>query len=118
MANPSKRKGTSFEVLIRDYLIEEMDDDRIMRLAQAGAKDGGDIANLRVCGEKIAVECKDVKILSLPGGVDEAIKEAGNIGATIGVLIHKRRGKGQAKDQIVSMSAEHFIRLLKIVERP
>lgn len=114
MANPSKRKGTTFEVLMRDYFIEETGDDRIMRLAQAGSKDGGDIANLRVNSHKVAIECKNVKGLSIPGGVDEAIREAHNIGAQVGVLVHKRRGKGLGKDQLVTMSAEHFMRLIRM----
>ena len=115
MSNPSKRKGTSFEVLIRDYFIDQTGDDRIVRLALAGVKDCGDIANFRIGDSKIAVECKatDEYRSSLAGWVKEAEREAENLGALASIVVHKRKGKGAAQDQYVTLTVGDFFRVLR-----
>jgi hypothetical protein len=44
--------------------------------------------------------------------VDEAEVERGNADAVAGVVIHKRRGKGHALDQYVTMTVRDFVVLL------
>lgn len=114
MSNPSKRKGTSFEVLVRDEFIEQWDD-RIVRVAQAGNKDLGDLANFRVGDAKVAVECKNIVEYksNLSGWITEAHREAQNINAVAGIVIHKRAGKGRAEDQYVTMTLGSLFAILK-----
>jgi hypothetical protein len=50
--------------------------------------------------------------LDLAGWVTEAETERGNLDAIAGVVIHKRRGKGQALDQYVTLTVRDFIALL------
>ena len=115
MTNRSKAKGTHFEVLIRDYFIENWDD-LINRLALAGTKDCGDLANFRIAGEKIAVECKDHRQMELAAWVAEAQKEAENLGALASVVVHKRRGKGAAQDQYVTTTLGDFMKIIALSE--
>ena len=105
----SKQKGTSFERLIADGLSEHFDDDRIDRAPLRGNADRGDISGLRSPFGKIAVECKNVAKLDLAGWVTEAQAEAGNLDAIAGIVIHKRRGKGQFLDQYVTCTVRELL---------
>lgn len=110
--NKSKQRGTAFERLVADYLADKLDD-RIDRMPLRGGKDRGDIAGVRTpFGERVAVECKNTTRLDLSGWVDQAVVEAGNADAPVGVVVHKRRGKGQAADQYVTMRLADLVRLL------
>ena len=117
MSNPSKRKGTSFEVLIRDFL-NAWWDYRIVRVAQAGKNDLGDLANFEVSGSRVAIECKGITEYksNLSGWIQEAKREAQNINAVAGIVIHKRAGKGQAVDQYVTMTLGDLVRILLLSE--
>jgi hypothetical protein len=110
--NASKQKGTTFERLIADGLAAAFQDDRIDRAPMRGNTDRGDIAGVRSPFGKVAIECKNVKALSLSAWVDEAEVERGNADAVAGVVIHKRRGKGHALDQYVTMTVRDFVVLL------
>lgn len=116
MSNPSKRKGTDFEVKIRDYFIEQTGDDRIVRLALAGVNDQGDIANFRIEGGKIAVECKatDEYRANLAGWIREAEQERKNLGALASVVVHKRKGKGAGQDQYLTCTLKDFFTILAL----
>ena len=111
------RKGASFERLIADSLAEQLDDDRIDRRVKHGINDRGDITGLRVHGQRVVVECKNQKRLTLAEWVDEAEIERGNDDALIGLVIHKRRGKGDPLDQYVTTTVRDLIALLT-QERP
>ena len=109
----ARKAGTAFESLVASYLAVELGDDRIERRAKSGAKDRGDINGVRtIRGGRVVLECKDVSRDALPQWIDEAEIERGNDDAAIGVVVHKRRGKGRAGDQFVSMTLDTFIRLL------
>lgn len=109
----SKQKGTAFETTIVRYLSGRLGDERIMRMPLNGAKDRGDIAGIRtLLGERVAVECKNVARMNLGGWISEAEVERGNADAKVGVVIHKRAGKGQARDQYVTLTVEDFAVLL------
>ena len=108
----AKQAGASFERLIANYLATEIDD-RIDRRVKTGAADKGDIAGLRHHGHRIVIECKDVAKLNLAGWVTEAQAEAGNDGALLGLVVHKRRGKGQPADQYVTLTLADLVKLIR-----
>lgn len=105
----NKQKGTTFERLIADGLAEHLEDDRIDRAPLHGSSDRGDIANVRSPFGKVAVECKNVARLDLAGWVEEAHLEAGNADAIAGIVIHKRKGKGQFLDQYVTLTVRDLL---------
>lgn len=108
-----RAKGTRLERLVADYLAGALGDDRIDRMPAHGAKDRGDIAGIRtVLGERVTVEVKNHARLDLAGWISEAETEAGNNDSPIPVVVHKRRGKGAAGEQYVTMTLDAFARLL------
>jgi hypothetical protein len=82
------------------------------RRVRTGAADRGDVGGVIVNGGRVAIECKDVARMNLAGWVTEAETERVNDGALAGVVVHKRRGKGQAGDQYVTMTLADFVALL------
>lgn len=113
----ARQAGAHFERDIADHLAEVWDD-RIDRKVKSGAKDKGDIVNLRLNGFKIAVECKDVARQDISGWVREAHKEAVNLGATVGIVVAKRHGKADPAEQWVHMTVGDFVTLLTIAQVP
>lgn len=112
----TNRKGTPFERLIADALALHVDD-RIDRRVRSGTKDKGDIGGLRHMGQRVVIECKNVAKLNLAGWIAEAEVERGNDDAAVGLVVHKRKGKGQALDQYVTLTVRDLIALLT-GERP
>lgn len=111
----AKAAGTVMETRTAWYLSEALDDDRIERRAKNGSRDRGDIGAVRTpLGERVCIEVKDVARLDLPGWLREAETERGNDDAAVGVVVHKRRGKGLAQmgEQYVTMSLADFAVLL------
>jgi hypothetical protein len=113
----ARKAGTSFETAVAGYLAAH-GDDRIERRAKNGSKDRGDVSGLRHMGERIVVEAKDYG-----GRIDagpwlaEAETERGNDDALAGLVVAKRRGKGQPGDQLVIMTLADLVSLLT-GERP
>lgn len=113
-----RRKGSSFERLIADYLKNHgfpFADRRV----KTGAKDTGDIGGVHVnvnelCSpsDRIAIEVKNTAKLSLGTWASEAETERVNDDALAGVVVHKRHGKGQAKDQWVTLTLTDFVAIL------
>ena len=111
----AKAAGTAFENLVAWYLSDALDDDRIERRARNGSKDRGDIGGVRtVMGDRVIVECKDVRAMSLSSWVNEAEIERGNDDAVVGVVVHKRSGKGAKNmgETYVTMTLADFAVLL------
>ena len=108
----ARAAGTRFERSIADYLAAALEDDRIDRRVKTGAKDRGDIAGVRVHGQRLVVECKDSARLALPAWTAEAHIEAGNDDALVGVVIHKRHGVGDPGRQWVSMTVDDLLALI------
>jgi hypothetical protein len=108
----AKDAGARFERAIADHLAAVLDDDRIDRRVTNGTKDRGDLSGLRIHGQRVVAECKDVTVMALPAWTDEAHVEAGNDDALVGVVIHKRRGTGDPGRQWVTMTVDDFAGLL------
>jgi hypothetical protein len=104
----SKRKGTAAESAVVDFL-------RTSGFSQAerrtlnGAKDRGDIAGI----PGVVIEVKNCARQELPAWVVEAEVERDNDHASLGVVWHKRRGKGRPADWFVTMSGLQFVALLR-----
>ncbi|MBT8161027.1 MULTISPECIES: hypothetical protein [Arthrobacter] len=107
-----RQKGSSFERATADYLAEALDDDGIDRQVKTGNKDKGDIRGVKIHGQRIAVECKNLARLNVGAALAEAEVERGNLDALAGVVIAKRHGKGKPQDQIVYMSLADFAAIL------
>lgn len=110
----AKKAGSSFERLIADYLKIALNDSRIDRKVRTGAKDTGDIANVKtIQGGDVTLELKDY------GGqfkVTEWLREAEieriNARAEIGVVVAKRRGVTSPDKQVAFMTVETLAYLL------
>jgi len=100
------------ETLVADYLASALDDDRIERRAKTGAKDRGDIGGVRCIAGRVVIECKNTARIDLGTWANEVETERGNDDAAVGVIVHKRHGKGQAADQWVTMTLADFAVLL------
>lgn len=107
----AKAAGARLERQVADYLAEHVDD-RIDRRVKTGALDKGDIGGLRVHGQRVVIECKNVAKLSLGPWAREAEQERINDGALAGVVAHKRHGEGAAGDQWVSMTLADFVAII------
>jgi hypothetical protein len=107
----AKNAGTKLERDQADYLAKHIDD-RIDRRPRNGAKDRGDIGGLRHMGGRIVIECKDTTRWEPGAWLREADIERGNDDALAGLVIAKRRGHGQAGDQLVMMTVRDLVAIL------
>ena len=107
----SKQKGTAFETLIVTALQEHLGPE-ICRRATTGAKDRGDVHGLYIRGLRTVAELKNHSSMSLAGWVDEAELERGHDDAAVGLVIHKRRGKGHALDQYVTLPLRDLLTII------
>lgn len=107
----AKKAGTTFERQVADYLAQHVDD-RIDRRAKTGSKDRGDIAGVRIWGQRLVLECKNTTRLNLAGWMNQAEIERGNDDALAGLIIHKRHGNNQPGDQWVTTTLRELTALL------
>lgn len=107
----ARNAGAAFERMIADYLAAHVDD-RIDKRARTGAKDRGDVGGLRHMGARVVIEAKDCARTDLAGWAREAEVERGNDDAVAGLVVHKRRGKGQPGDQWVTCTLRDLVALL------
>jgi hypothetical protein len=111
----AKAAGAKFERLVADGLAVALQDTRIDRKVKTGAKDRGDIANVRHGEHKIVIECKD------RGGqffaaewVGEAEAERINDdNALAGIVIAKRKGVTDPMQQWVVCTVSELVALLR-----
>lgn len=106
-----RRKGSSFERLIADYLKANgfpFADRRVKN----GAKDRGDIGGVHVHGQSVVFESKNTTRVSLGTWAAEAEAERVNDEALACVIVHKRHGKGQAGDQWVTLTVRDLVAIL------
>lgn len=104
-----KAKGRNAENAAVD-LIKESGWPYAERRRQTGAKDRGDVTGI----PKVVLEIKSGARLDLPGWLRETEAERINDGATIGALIVKLKGMGEAKvrDWPVMLPLSQFLALL------
>lgn len=107
----AKKAGSAFERLTADYLSEHVDD-RIDRRVKTGAKDRGDHGGVRAHGLRGVHECKDRIRVDIAGALAEAELQRGNDDALWSAVIHKRHGKGDPADQLVTMTLRDYAALL------
>lgn len=108
----AKAAGSRFERVIADCLAGHVSE-FVDRRPKTGAKDKGDLANLRSAHNlRVVAECKDVAKLSLGTWVAEAETERINDDAAIGVVIHKRVGKGDPLEQYVTTTVRDLVALI------
>lgn len=99
-----------------DYLADALDDDRIDRRVKTGAKDRGDVANVRSAhDERIVVEVKDTIRVLLGEWMNEVDAEKKNDDAPIGVIVHKRKNYGEKKvgGWYCTMTLDDLVRLIQ-----
>lgn len=108
MVNRSKARGTSFETLIKNYLIEQGFD--CDRQVLSGSKDVGD---LKVWKVDSVFELKNCVKLNLAGWIAETEVERQNANKRFGVTIFKRKGKGKAEEQYALMPVGQLVEMLK-----
>ncbi len=108
----AKAAGSRFERQIADALARHLDDDRIDRRVKRGNKDRGDIAGVRLHGQRVVIECKNTTRTNLAGWMTEAEDERGNDDALVGLVVSKRHGKGDALDQWVHMTVRELVAIL------
>lgn len=107
----SKQKGTTMETLIVTALQEHLGPE-ICRRTTNGNRDRGDVHGLYIRGLRTVVEVKNTKATQLGSHWNEVEVERGNDDADVGVLIHKRHGKGQALDQWVTMTVRELLTII------
>lgn len=97
MGNPNKRKGSKWEVDVRDYLTAHTEH-RVERIPAGAAADRGDLSGL----PGLAFECKAVARIELASIVDETITEASNVSDdTLPVAVIKRRNRPTSDGYVV-----------------
>lgn len=115
MANRSKAKGTAFEVLVRDYLINK-GFLHAHRPALSGGNDTGDINGVlrRDPLRQVAFQCKNQKAMNLSGWLNDTVEQAKRLNDAVPVLVVKRVGKGEKAlgDSYAVMRLEDLIELL------
>lgn len=110
----AKAAGSRFERLIADYLNDRLYGLNVDRQVKTGARDSGDIAGVHLAGKRVAIECKNVTRVDLPKWTHEAHTEAGNIGAAVGLVVHKRHGNGKPEDQWVTMTVTDLVTIVNL----
>lgn len=116
MTNPSKQKGTDFEVSLLPLLQEFYGPDTDRRPPQ-GANDKGDFL---LPGERrFILEAKNRTQMALGQWLKEADVEAGNFDINaVGVVVHKRKGTRIPAQQFVTMTLGDFLILVNSLSKP
>jgi hypothetical protein len=107
----AKAAGTRFERVTADFLRDNVDD-RIDRRVKTGAKDRGDHAGVRHLGARGVHECKDRVRVDIAGALAEAETARANDDALWAAVIHKRHGRADPGDQLVTMTLRDYAALL------
>ena len=111
----AKQKGTSFETLVKDYLVSE-GFTHAHRPALSGGNDTGDINGIaNASGRKVAVQCKNQRQFALSSWLNDTVEQAERLGHAVPALVVKRPGKGKAAvgDTYAVMRLGDLVALLK-----
>ena len=107
MTNIPRRKGTTWESAIVDYL-RGRGAIHAERRALNGASDRGDIAGV----PSVVMEAKNAASVKLGVWVSEMRAEVANDGAAVGAVWIKRRGKSSPGDGYVVITGDDWVTLL------
>jgi hypothetical protein len=110
----AKGSGAKFERDVADYLRDNLSE-FIDKQVKMGAKDLGDIANVRTQnGRKVVLELKEYGGRLLPAEwIKEAEVERDNANAFVGFVVAKRKGTTDPGKQWVIGTLEELAKLLK-----
>jgi hypothetical protein len=106
-----RKKGSQLQRLTADYLKKHLDDEAIDVQVQR-FKDLGDVRGVKIHGQRVAIECKNLAKINVSMSLAEAEVERGNLDALAGVVVAKRHGRGAAGDQLVYMTLRDFAAIL------
>jgi len=124
MGNRHKAKGTAYETLVKNYLIDKGFKEA-RRAALEGAEDKGDIHGIqqrvtlrhgqRVTLRHVCVQCKNDKSFNFSGWLDDTVEQAKRLSGALPALVVKRKGKGEKAlgDSYVVMRLDDFVDLLE-----
>lgn len=104
----ARQAGARFERQVADHLRDTVSE-FIDRRVKTGAKDRGDLAGVRMHGERVVVECKNTTRQALAQWIAEAHTQAGNDDAAVGVVVHKRHGVADPGRQWVTMTVDDLV---------
>ena len=108
----ARAAGARTERAVADWLAAALDDDRIDRRVRTGAKDRGDVAGVRVAGQRLVIDVKDCARMDLAGWIREAHVEAAHDDALCGVVVSKRRGTTDPGSYYVHMELRDLVALI------
>jgi hypothetical protein len=107
MSNAAKAKGSKAERDVVKYLLTWFP--YVERRLAGATEDKGDIAGVN----GVCIEIKDHAKMALAGWVEEMILETKHAKAWTGVVIHKRKGKGDAGDWYATLPVSMWVDLLR-----
>ena len=115
----AKAAGTRFETLVVKYLAEMLENDGIERRARNGELDRGDVTGVKIDGSsRVVIEAKDYGgRVEIGKWLGEAETERINDNADLAIVIAKRRGTTVAGEQIVLMTLDDLVTLLRLGQR-
>ena len=108
MTTASKRKGSSWELAIAKYLVQQGWKHAERRIA-GSTIDKGDIYGIIGC----VIEAKNEKRIDLAGYMKELEVETGNAKAATGVAIVKKRGTTDVGEAYAVMPVKYWVSLMK-----
>lgn len=100
----ARRKGATYQRAIRQWF----DSHGYTTMVRQAGEDGDDLTILE--HPDLSIEIKNQARTDLPSWAAQAARQAG---ARIPVVIHKRHGVTRCEDQWVTMTLEHFHRLIE-----
>jgi Holliday junction resolvase len=110
MSATSRRKGNRAEVAVVAALQSLGLEAVTSRAAREGLQGGADV----ICpGLPVVIEVKDQSRDALPSWLDQARQQAGEAGAA-GAVVHKRRGRADAREWFVTMRLDEFVALVEV----
>src|SRR5699024_4532034 len=107
----AQQAGPRLEPQLAAYLAEHVDDS-IERRTRGRSRDRDDNSGRRHLDQKIVVECKNTTRINLSTWATETEIQRGNDDAGVGIIVHKRHGKGQPGDQWVTLTLADFVALI------
>ena len=108
MSSASKRKGSTYEKNVADYLISK-GWKHVERRIAGDTKDRGDLAGI----PGVVFECKNEKRIDLSQYMRELETEVTNDKADMGVAVVKKRGTSNVADHYAVMPMYMLVHLLK-----